>query len=526
MKYASLISTPVPQTQPLTKNQVKNNAGGYVYAIDIWSRLNRFLILGSDSNTYYQKAADLTRENARCVQECFDENPIKTIDTIVSVSQEGRAPKNDPAIFALAIGATHKDVKVRSYAHSALPAVCRTATHLFQYLEARKALGGGKGGRALHRAIGKWYNDKSVDDVAFQMIKYRERNGWSHKNVHQLHHPDAGNSESRRALYQWVRGVDHTQASLPPQVMAHMNAMDPRTTKKLRTALIKEYKLPWEALPTECNSDPDYWSAMLPTMGLTALMRNLANMTRIGLIKPLSDAESLIVQRLSDENVIRKSRLHPFNILVALKTYNSGRGFRGGNSWTPSQPIVAALDKAFYKAFKNVQPTGKRFFFGLDVSGSMSTPMANSNVSYCEATAALSLVSMNTEPMTHVMGFANQFRDLKINASDSLMAATRKAHDNNFGSTDCSLPMVYARERGLNVDVFVVMTDNETYAGRVHPSRALADYRRATGINAKLIVAGMAATNFSIADPNDPGMLDISGFDTSVPAIMAEFAKS
>lgn len=525
MKYAALISTPVPQTQPLNKSQVKNNAGGFVYAIDIWSRLNRFLILGSDSNTYYQKAPDLTRQNAQCVQKCFDDNPVKAIDVIVSTSLEGRAPKNDAAIFALAIGGTHKDVKVRALAHGALPAVCRTATHLFQYLEARKALGGGKGGRALHRAISKWYNDKSVDAVAFQMIKYRNRNAWDHKNVHQLHHPSAGNDETRRALYQWVRGVPHS-GKLPEQVVAHIAAMNPETSKIDRIALTKEYKLPWEALPTECNSDPDYWKAMLPTMGLTALLRNLANMTRIGLVKPLSDVESAIVARLSDENEIRKSRLHPFNILVALKTYDSGRGFRGGNTWNPSPLITTALDKAFYKAFKNVQPTGKRFLFGLDVSGSMSTPMANSNVACCEATAALSLVALNTEPRTHVIGFANTIRDLKISATDSLLTASRKAQDNNFGSTDCSAAITYAQKIDLEVDVFVIMTDNETYAGRIHPSEALKKYRKSSGINAKMIVVGMTSTGFSIADPNDPLMLDVAGFDTSVPSVMAGFARS
>ena len=260
-------------------------------------------------------------------------------------------------------------------------------------------------------------------------------------------------------------------------------------------------------------------------MGLTALVRNLGNMSRIGLIKPLSAAEKLVAERLSDEQVIRKSRLHPFNILVALKTYQQGHGFRGTNSWTVSQRVCAALDDAFYKAFKNVEPTGKRFFFGLDVSGSMTSKMQNTNVSCAEATAALSLVTMNVEPQTYVMGFANTFRDLGIRKGVTLTAAAKKTHDNNFGSTDCSLPMTYALSKQIPVDVFVVMTDNETYAGRVHPSAALQDYRNKMKINAKLIVVGMTATNFSIADPTDAGMLDICGFDTAVPAIMAEFAR-
>jgi 60 kDa SS-A/Ro ribonucleoprotein len=525
MRYASLINQPVPQTQPLNKRQVVNNAGGFVFQIDIWSRLNRFLILGSDSNTYYQKAADLTRENAACVQECYDQNPVKTIDEIVSVSIEGRAPKNDPAIFALAIGACHTDVKVRQLALGAMPAVCRTSTHLFQFVKASKALGRGWG-RAMKRAVGNWYNNMPVDSVAYQVIKYREREGYTHKRLMQTAHPDPGSDKVRIELYKWIWGKEDVKAKkLPNLISAFETSMKTDTSKKERLTLVQEMNLPWEALPTECNADPDYWTAMLPKMGVTALIRNLGNMSRIGVIKPLSAQEKLICERLNNEEDLRKSRVHPFNILYALKTYASGKGFRGSNSWEVSRPVVSALDKAFYKTFKNVEPTGKRYLFGLDVSGSMSSSMGGSNVSCCEATAALSLVTANVEPQTHIMGFASTFKDLGIGAGDTLEAATRKAYLSNFGSTDCSLPMTYALSKEIPVDVFVVMTDNETYHGRVHPTAALLDYRKKMKIDAKLIVVGMTATNFSIADPQDAGMLDVAGFDASVPAVMADFAR-
>lgn len=531
MKYASLISQPVPQTQPLNDRQVKNNAGGYVFQIDAFARLNRFLILGSDSNTYYQKARDLTRENAKSITECLDKDASKTIQTIVNISLAGRAPKNDPAIFALAMASTHADVRIRSMALSELQNVCRTATHLFQFLEARKALGGGKGGRMLHRAVSKWYNEKSVDAVAFQMIKYRERNGWSHKNVHQLHHPsaisriDTDGHASRCALYKWARGLSYDSHALPDKILA-FNRVQEDVTKKYRLELIKAHKLPWEALPTECNSDPDYWAAQLPEMGLTALIRNLGNMSRIGLIKPLSEAERLIVTRLKDVAALRKARIHPFNILVALKTYASGNGFRGGNSWPVSQPIVAALDKAFYLCFANVVPTGKRHYIGIDVSASMGASIMNTNLTCCEASAALALVTANIEDSTYLMMFDQGVRPANIRTSDSLEEAARKIRSINGGGTDCALPMIDALKKKIEVDTFVVLTDNETWAGRSHPVAALKEYRQKMKINAKLIVVGMTSTGFSIADPNDPGMLDIVGFDSAAPAVMAEFSRN
>jgi 60 kDa SS-A/Ro ribonucleoprotein len=94
-----------------------------------------------------------------------------------------------------------------------------------------------------------------------------------------------------------------------------------------------------------------------------------------------------------------------------------------------------------------------------------------------------------------------------------------------FDATDCGLPMRYALKHKLAVDAFVVYTDSETWAGKVHPAQALAQYRAATGIPARLVVVGMVSNGFSIADPQDPGMLDVVGFDTAAPSLMSEFIQ-
>ena len=85
--------------------------------------------------------------------------------------------------------------------------------------------------------------------------------------------------------------------------------------------------------------------------------------------------------------------------------------------------------------------------------------------------------------------------------------------------------MLYALDREREVDTFVIYTDSETWAGDVHPVQALADYRRASGIDARLVVVGMVSNGFSIADPNDPGMLDVVGFDSATPQLISEFAR-
>ena len=38
-----------------------------------------------------------------------------------------------------------------------------------------------------------------------------------------------------------------------------------------------------------------------------------------------------------------------------------------------------------------------------------------------------------------------------------------------MGGTDCAQPMLYAKNKKLDVDVFIVYTDNETWAGEQYP---------------------------------------------------------
>ena len=114
-KHFSTTSTPQFQPIPGT-NQVPNSAGGHAWQLDDWARLDRFLVLGSEGGTYYVSERKLTIENAEAVARCIAADGIRTIDRIVAVSEAGRAPKNDPAIFSLAMAAKLSAEKVRAAA--------------------------------------------------------------------------------------------------------------------------------------------------------------------------------------------------------------------------------------------------------------------------------------------------------------------------------------------------------------------------------------------------------------------------
>ena len=111
-----------PQREPIPDTtQVSNSAGGYAWPVDHWTRLDRFLILGAEGGTYYIGERQLTRENAHAVAECLAEDGARVVRRVVEISESGRAPKNDPALFVLAMAASLGDDATRAAALGALP---------------------------------------------------------------------------------------------------------------------------------------------------------------------------------------------------------------------------------------------------------------------------------------------------------------------------------------------------------------------------------------------------------------------
>jgi 60 kDa SS-A/Ro ribonucleoprotein len=143
----------VPQWAPLP-GQDPNSAGGFAWAADMWTRLRRFLVLGSEGGSYYATEWSLTRENAQAVEECVREDGLRAVAEIVRVSMEGRAPKNDPVLFALALAAGAGDVETRRAALAALPQIARTGTHLFQLPCSLRAFAAGAARSGARSAAG------------------------------------------------------------------------------------------------------------------------------------------------------------------------------------------------------------------------------------------------------------------------------------------------------------------------------------------------------------------------------------
>jgi 60 kDa SS-A/Ro ribonucleoprotein len=507
-----------PQTRAADPRQALNAAGGYTFQVDDEARLRRFLLLGTDGGTYYAGAEDHTMKNFDVLVRMADTDPRRLVDIIVDISTRGAAPKQNPALFALAYASAYGDP---GYALSKLPEVARTGTHLFLFAGYVEQFRGW--GRGLRRAIAGWYTGKTPDELAYQAVKYRNRNGWTHRDLLRLSHPTTSD-DSLRSVFQWI--ITNTAGDTAPALIGtFLAAQEPGADVP---ALIRRGDgLSWEMLPDTALADPKVWDALLERgIPQTALLRQLPRLTRLGLLPQVGGWTSSVAARIADPERLRRARVHPLNVLVAQRTYASGVSLRGSSEWRPTRIIVDALDAAFYAAYGAVEPAMKRTLIGLDISGSMGfSTIGGLPLTPREASAAMALVTMATEPDSAVVGFSNRLIPLSISPRQRLDDVMRDITGLPFGGTDCSLPPRWALKQQLEFDTFMVITDNETWSGLQHPHQALQEYRDKTGIPAKLVVVGTTATECSIANPSDPGMLDIAGFDTAVPQLVADFSR-
>jgi 60 kDa SS-A/Ro ribonucleoprotein len=281
-------------------------------------------------------------------------------------------------------------------------------------------------------------------------------------------------------------------------------------------------------------------------MPTTAMLRNLGKMTSTGIFNKRGNAE-IVKTAFTDQARLHEGRIHPVNLYVALKTYESGHGLRGSLAWIPSGTIVSALNTGFELAYKGLPKIHGRVLIALDVSGSMSSSTYNGVVSARElsiATAKALMTQMDdytvclfSSGMSRHGGFGwgdrrdictktfAGFQKLEVpfDARVTDLVRTSEQYAGMFSRTDCAIPALWATAVSEVYDAMIIITDNETYVGSVHPSMALRAYREKIQKPVKSIVLGVTATGFSIADPTDPNSLDLVGFDSNVPTMIGDF---
>lgn len=500
----------ITTNQPLNDRQVLNTAGGYTFKVEIWNQMERFLILGIYGGTFYVNEKDLTKKNVDALKACLDQDPAKYAALIEDVSVNGRASKEDFSIFALAYGCAYS-VEARKYVLPKLNAVCRTGSHLLRFMEDYKSLGGGFG-RSVRRAIGEWYTSKTPSDLAYQIVKYRNRNSWTHKDVLRVSHVDAHSSVSDITKYI----VSGWQANTEYPESINLYEMLKNADLKEAVSLINTNRVVREMVPTEFLNKPEVMNALALKSPVTAMIRNLGNMTRVldwVNSETYYDSLKYVVGELNNVERLRSGRVHPMHVLTALKQYESGRGM--SSTWDVNSKIVGALNTAFRHSLKCQEPTNLRILNAVDTSGSMSAS-AGTNFNCRQAAAAMSYVTSIVEPHVHNISFSDKIDKANVVLHENMSLDEAGRAFGSGGGTNLSLPVSWALNNKRVFDLIVIYTDNETWVHSAHLDTVWKEYRKKINGKAKLVIASTAANQYTVGDPNDSSVLQAVGFDASL----------
>jgi 60 kDa SS-A/Ro ribonucleoprotein len=510
------------QKQPIfgRTDMVENNAGGYVFKINPTQQLERFLLCGTENGSYYAGEMKLTQDNAKAIIVFIQQDGQKVLNTVLAL--QNRVPKKDTILFVLALLCTYGNEEVKKATYNEISKVCKTATHLFMFVSQVNAMRGWS--RGLRRAVAKWYESKDLESLAYQVVKYRNRTGFTHKDILRLSHP-VSKSVNQNNLFKYaVEKFDFENLKMDGifgsskannMVLAFEKAKT-ASTKEL-VSLINESNLTWEMVPTEKLNEPEVLKALLLNMPAQALVRNLNRFAKAGLTNGNSETTKAIAEKL--KFVLPESNIHPVNLVNQMLTYSVGQGDKSSNTWNVNQKIVDTLHEGYYDLVKNVEATGKNILMGLDVSGSMNSRVAGTQINASNLGALLSATILRTEPNSEVMAFDTQIKKVDFGARTDLNAILRA----NFqgGGTDCSLPFEYALQTKNKYDAIIIFTDSETWAGQSHALDLIKKYRKINP-NVKVIEVAMVANPHTLL-PEDPNFLRIVGFDASVMSVINTF---
>ncbi|MFB2920802.1 TROVE domain-containing protein [Aerosakkonema funiforme] len=527
-KFFTQKKTGTPQTQPIPGREaemIQGRSGGFMFDAGIWKMLRRCLLIGTAQSTYYAGKQELTEDFVEVVKEAIAENPTRVAEEILYAS-DGRSINNSAPIFALVLLSMGEAPEAKKAFQEIFPQVVRTGSHFYEWLNYTKSL---RGFGKVIREVGKnWLSREDVKGLAYQLLKYQQRQGFSHRDALRLFHVNPP-TENHRQLFEWVvKGWQELPNEIPSDALAQIWWYEwlKRNQDKTHEAIAKGHLTHEMAAPVG-KMDKQAWQLLFNQMPIGAMLRNLGSLTELGVLRTDEQANLDRVESvLNNKEHLRKGRIHPIDVLKALKTYQSGgRLGRSQKTWNPVPRIGDILEKAVELSFDVVEPTGKVFMHAVDISGSMSCGVVDSvGLTYCEIATTMALVTAKSEKNYMIRGFSTEFRDLGITCKDSFSSAVTKASKQNFGGTDASVAYDWMINNKFKADVICFWTDSESWAGYKHPSQALAEYRQKVNPNIKAVYVTLAPYRITLVDPKDPLSWDMGGFDPGAPRVIQMLA--
>jgi 60 kDa SS-A/Ro ribonucleoprotein len=515
--------TPKPRTvfDQTNEAQVQNSDGAYVYNASDEKLLDRFLVLGTMTNTYYDKAETNTRAALDALKRLIQGNPFLVVNRIADVNRDNKAMKHSNVLAASAAVMAFGSPDARKAMAYELKNVLRTGSHLLEFVKYVTEFGRGWG-RGLRNVVTSWFHSQNSEGLAYQVAKYQQRNGWSMRDLLRLAHPKMDGA--KQSVARWVTKGEVSEDM--PDILKGVEAAKAEKSAWNVAHIVREYGLSREMIPTQYLTDKAVMIALLETMPITAMLRTLNLYAAADLHTDASVVEHTI-KRITDEQVLKNGRVHPMSIFLALAVYASGHGARGGKTWTPNKAIVQALQTAFEKSFSYTEPViDGRTLVALDYSGSMTSTYVDEAgiISAAMAGGAFAYIVWRLNPsQTRVVGFSDWLDEINTRGVETLGQFMSRINERAAG-TNMGLPFQWAEQEKEKFDAILFLTDEHVNMGYSVEDLAKR-YRSNTGKKTAVIMATCAVNAYTVNAPSDPLSFNIPAFTPDLPNVVSYFVR-
>lgn len=487
------------------KANVVNEAGGLAYAFGAEHALAQLAVTGCLQGTFY---ADDRGQLASIVKVAAEVSPQVLAKTAVYARERGHM-KDVPALL-LAILSVRDPALFRAVFDRVITdgKMLRTFVQIVRSgATGRKSLG-----TRPKKEIARWLDLRSDEDVFHASVG----DDPSMADVLKLVHPKPKDA-SRRALYAYLIGKEHDAADLPANVQAL------ETWRKLRDGAVPD--VPFQLL-TAMSLGTAEWVAIAKRASWQTTRMNLATFHRHGVFE-VPGMPELVATRLRDPALIARSRVFPYQLLVAyLATRGTGL----------PRAIEDALHDAVEASVANVPELSGDVHVFVDVSGSMRSPVTGhkkgaTTAAMCvDVAALLASAVLRKVPSAKVVPFDTAVRDVQLEPRDTILTNAQRLGAVGGGGTTVSAPFAALNARKAKADLVIVVSDNQSWldgpaAG--DRTKTLVEWNalKERCPKAKLVCVDLQPYTHTQA-PDREDILNVGGFSDRVFDVIAAFASA
>lgn len=510
----------------LPRADVRNEAGGRAYRLAPKHALAQLAATGCFNGAYY---SDAEHQLAALLALAATVDDNLFLAKLAVYSRERAFLKDMPA--ALLVILSRRDPALFRRAFARVVDNGRVLRTMFQMIRSgqfgRKSLS-----YAPQRAFQRWLNGASVG----QLLSASIGNDPSLRDVLRLARPTPADN-ARRALFGWLAGKDvekwapATLADLPEEVGA-LAAYRAAETEAEQVAILERSRFRWDLL-ADAARGPAVWKAIARQMGPQALRMNLNTLLRHGVFSDDPETAAYVAGRIADADEIRRSRQYPYQYFAAHLNADEA---------VPAV-IKNALGRAAEVACGNVPELPEPVVIGLDVSGSMGSPVtgfrgrgATSKVRCVDVAALFAAALLRRNPGSVIIPFDTRAHAVESDVDEPILALAARLATYGGGGTDCSLPLAEANTRltGRRFAGCVLVSDMESWvgAGRHGSTAVMTQWQAFVGAQVRLhgpewagpkLVCINLQAYASTQAPERSDVLNVGGFSDAVFQVVASF---